>query len=174
MTLVASLFARRMANSVEVCSSAHKRASSRWVPISLGSRVGKLRIGARSEEPDRRFFFRLVISLKALIRLGERAGARTQDPVIKSHVLYRLSYALPWPLMALRSIAIVFGHSRSMSCRFGSRRGENRLFPDHAFGPRCVGGWGAEVNSGRGCRRSRQGPGFVRRSRHLAGEFKLD
>jgi hypothetical protein len=25
---------------------------------------------------------------------GERAGARTQDPVIKSHVLYRLSYAL--------------------------------------------------------------------------------
>ena len=32
---------------------------------------------------------------------GERAGARTQDPVIKSHVLYRLSYALPWPLMAL-------------------------------------------------------------------------
>jgi hypothetical protein len=33
-----------------------------------------------------------------LILLGERAGARTQDPVIKSHVLYRLSYALPWPL----------------------------------------------------------------------------
>ena len=33
-------------------------------------------------------------------KLGERAGARTQDPVIKSHVLYRLSYALPWPLMA--------------------------------------------------------------------------
>lgn len=31
---------------------------------------------------------------------GERAGARTQDPVIKSHVLYRLSYALPWPPMA--------------------------------------------------------------------------
>jgi hypothetical protein len=26
--------------------------------------------------------------------VGERAGARTQDPVIKSHVLYRLSYAL--------------------------------------------------------------------------------
>jgi hypothetical protein len=31
-------------------------------------------------------------------KLGERAGARTQDPVIKSHVLYRLSYALPWLL----------------------------------------------------------------------------
>jgi hypothetical protein len=28
------------------------------------------------------------------ILLGERAGDRTQDPVIKSHVLYRLSYAL--------------------------------------------------------------------------------
>ena len=27
--------------------------------------------------------------------IGERAGTRTQDPVIKSHVLYRLSYALP-------------------------------------------------------------------------------
>ena len=26
---------------------------------------------------------------------GERAGTRTQDPVSKSHVLYRLSYALP-------------------------------------------------------------------------------
>jgi hypothetical protein len=25
---------------------------------------------------------------------GERGGARTHDPVIKSHVLYRLSYAL--------------------------------------------------------------------------------
>jgi hypothetical protein len=31
---------------------------------------------------------------KSLILLGERAGDRTQDPVIKSHVLYRLSYAL--------------------------------------------------------------------------------
>jgi hypothetical protein len=31
---------------------------------------------------------------KYLILLGERAGDRTQDPVIKSHVLYHLSYAL--------------------------------------------------------------------------------
>jgi hypothetical protein len=31
---------------------------------------------------------------KSLILLGERGGARTHDPVIKSHVLYRLSYAL--------------------------------------------------------------------------------
>jgi hypothetical protein len=31
---------------------------------------------------------------KLLILLGERAGDRTQDPVIKSHVLYHLSYAL--------------------------------------------------------------------------------
>jgi hypothetical protein len=28
---------------------------------------------------------------------GERGGARTHDPVIKSHVLYRLSYALALP-----------------------------------------------------------------------------
>ena len=27
-------------------------------------------------------------------QIGERGGARTHDPVIKSHVLYRLSYAL--------------------------------------------------------------------------------
>jgi hypothetical protein len=32
--------------------------------------------------------------LNLLGLFGERAGARTQDPVIKSHVLYRLSYAL--------------------------------------------------------------------------------
>jgi hypothetical protein len=27
---------------------------------------------------------------------GERGGTRTHDPMIKSHVLYRLSYALTW------------------------------------------------------------------------------
>lgn len=43
---------------------------------------------------------RLKVGPKCLILCGERAGARTQDPVIKSHVLYRLSYALPWPPMA--------------------------------------------------------------------------
>lgn len=80
--------------------------------------------------------------------VGERAGARTQDPVIKSHVLYRLSYALPWPLMALKSIAIVSVIWKSMTWRCG----ENRTLPGHAFGPRCVGGWGAEVNSASGCR----------------------
>jgi hypothetical protein len=31
---------------------------------------------------------------KYLILLGERGGTRTLDPMIKSHVLYRLSYAL--------------------------------------------------------------------------------
>jgi hypothetical protein len=31
---------------------------------------------------------------KCLKTFGERGGARTHDPVIKSHVLYRLSYAL--------------------------------------------------------------------------------
>jgi hypothetical protein len=29
-----------------------------------------------------------------LILFGERGGTRTRDPMIKSHVLYRLSYAL--------------------------------------------------------------------------------
>jgi hypothetical protein len=31
--------------------------------------------------------------------VGEPAGTRTQDPVIKSHVLYRLSYGLGAPLL---------------------------------------------------------------------------
>jgi hypothetical protein len=28
------------------------------------------------------------------VMFGERGGTRTRDPMIKSHVLYRLSYAL--------------------------------------------------------------------------------
>jgi hypothetical protein len=31
---------------------------------------------------------------KSLFSLGERGGTRTLDPMIKSHVLYHLSYAL--------------------------------------------------------------------------------
>ena len=46
------------------------------------------------------FVNQFIFYRKLLNLFGERAGARTQDPVIKSHVLYRLSYALPWPLMA--------------------------------------------------------------------------
>jgi hypothetical protein len=78
--------------------------------------------------PTRGFFGRLRFSLKSLISCGERAGARTQDPVIKSHVLYRLSYALPWPPMAsLGSIAIVFGHSeKHILPQRNARREENR------------------------------------------------
>ena len=34
------------------------------------------------------------IKHKSLICIGERGGTRTHDPMIKSHVLYRLSYAL--------------------------------------------------------------------------------
>ncbi|HEX4042360.1 MAG TPA: hypothetical protein VHY10_11705, partial [Xanthobacteraceae bacterium] len=34
------------------------------------------------------------------------AGTRTQDPVIKSHVLYRLSYALDLPDQILKSSGI--------------------------------------------------------------------
>ena len=42
---------------------------------------------------------RTALSLDNIMQLyglndGEPAGTRTQDPVIKSHVLYRLSYAL--------------------------------------------------------------------------------
>jgi hypothetical protein len=36
----------------------------------------------------------LKSSYAAMILFGERGGTRTLDPMIKSHVLYRLSYAL--------------------------------------------------------------------------------
>ena len=39
----------------------------------------------------------------AMIGNGERAGIRTLDPVIKSHVLYQLSYALTWRIKYLNS-----------------------------------------------------------------------
>ena len=38
-----------------------------------------------------------------MIGNGERAGIRTLDPVIKSHVLYQLSYALTWRFKYLNS-----------------------------------------------------------------------
>ena len=34
------------------------------------------------------------VEIMLWFQCGERGGARTHDPVIKSHVLYRLSYAL--------------------------------------------------------------------------------
>lgn len=56
--------------------------------------------------------------------------------------------------------------------RAGLRRGENRLFPDHAFGPRCVGGWGAEVNSRRVCQNTRHKRGFACRFLRLGQSFE--
>lgn len=121
-------------------------------------------------------FSRAKMRRKSLNLLGERAGARTQDPVIKSHVLYRLSYALPWPLMALRSIAIVVGHFEKhvLPPRLAWRRGENRLFPDHAFGPRCVGGWGVEVNSRGGCQDLWRERGLAHCFHRLGRSFQPD
>ncbi|MCW2078295.1 UNVERIFIED_ORG: hypothetical protein M2193_000470 [Bradyrhizobium japonicum] len=42
-----------------------------------------------STAPTRGFFNRLMVWRKLLNLLGERAGARTQDPVIKSPIAYR-------------------------------------------------------------------------------------
>ena len=42
--------------------------------------------GTAANSPDRNFH--------SLDFIGERGGTRTLDPMIKSHVLYRLSYAL--------------------------------------------------------------------------------
>ena len=41
-----------------------------------------------------------------------------------------------------KEIAIVFGHFEKhvLPPRLIRVAGKNRLFPDHAFGPRCVGG----------------------------------
>ncbi len=38
---------------------------------------------------------------------GERDGARTHDPVIKSHVLYQLSYALAPSRRIMHALAAV-------------------------------------------------------------------
>ena len=114
--------------------------------------------------------------LQVIEIVGERAGARTQDPVIKSHVLYRLSYALPWPLMASKRLPSCSDIREA--CLAATPKtdvaGKNRLFPDHAFGPRCVGGVAAEVNSAGGCRNSRQERGFARVIRSLRAEFQSD
>src|SRR5437660_3693629 len=73
-----------------------------------------------------------------LIFVGERGGTRTHDPMIKSHVLYRLSYALtvsiePVPSVKRRTPPVVQTAGRTLkgSC---SRR-------------RCVGGGPVPVNS---------------------------
>ena len=57
------------------------------------------RVGARGRLPPGQVVLSAAAWPPSLASLfasgnGERAGARTQDPVIKSHVLYRLSYAL--------------------------------------------------------------------------------
>ena len=52
-----------------------------------------------------RFFLKLTIENwpQVFDLSGERAGIRTLDPVIKSHVLYQLSYALTWRIKYLNS-----------------------------------------------------------------------
>ena len=47
--------------------------------------------GRRDQKPDQTFRFCLPLSL--LRKLGGRTRARTWDPMIKSHLLYQLSYA---------------------------------------------------------------------------------
>ena len=41
------------------------------------------------------FFWSYNKTTQMIDFVGERAGTRTQDPLIKSQMLYRLSYALP-------------------------------------------------------------------------------
>src|SRR4051794_25215873 len=60
--------------------------------------------------------------------IGERGGARTHDPVIKSHVLYRLSYALTSGSRRLPGAVDPRGTIAAQTPpAFGAR--ENRLFP---------------------------------------------
>ena len=69
------------------------------------------------------------IRYKLLILLGERGGTRTLDPMIKSHVLYRLSYAL-----TLLHEHDLFGEPVSTPHRV-----RGRLSPDHALPALCRG-----------------------------------
>jgi hypothetical protein len=53
--------------------------------------------GAATDLPKQRphgHFLDLGYRGQAIDLIGERGGTRTLDPMIKSHVLYRLSYAL--------------------------------------------------------------------------------
>ena len=91
-------------------------------------------------------------SLSLLILLGERAGARTQDPVIKSHVLYRLSYALA------QRRCVGGGWVRVNSVR-RLRQGERASVPA-SYDTTCV--------DTRGARRSKNGPVAIRTFRRAS------
>ena len=45
--------------------------------------------------------------------IGERAGTRTQDPLIKSQMLYRLSYALECGAGSRRRVYIIYEEGRT-------------------------------------------------------------
>ena len=88
--------------------------------------------------------------------IGERGGTRTLDPMIKSHVLYRLSYALTSRLnMPIR----IDG--------FHPRRKRRRGFSGPMLRRRCVGGAPAAVNSASRLINATRRPGFQRLHRPL-------
>ena len=60
--------------------------TKRWPQRNVIARTGVLNVCLPDAGTE--------IMANLLILNGERGGARTHDPVIKSHVLYRLSYAL--------------------------------------------------------------------------------
>ena len=78
--------------------------------------------------------------------VGERGGARTHDPVIKSHVLYRLSYALTegsrWFPSAFDPLGYDLRADATGVCRAG-KPAASLTMPQ----PRCVGGGPPPVNS---------------------------
>ena len=73
-------------NSTGACGSCaeHMRA------IVIAALLCATHVQDETLKPDWRLYF----WLQYLNLFGERGGTRTLDPMIKSHVLYRLSYAL--------------------------------------------------------------------------------
>ena len=58
-------------------------------PKEWHSPCGALKCGATEAVP-------ICSDVWKVLKGGERVGIRTQDPLIKSQMLYRLSYALPF------------------------------------------------------------------------------
>ena len=77
---------------VAIATGRRRRSSANYIDGELASFSVLCRPGAAEDQkatPMGGFHMS-----EPLISCGERAGTRTQDPMIKSHVLYRLSYAL--------------------------------------------------------------------------------
>ena len=91
---------------------------------------------------------------------GERGGTRTRDPMIKSHVLYRLSYALTLSFEHKLPHQRVFALVARKTGSHAAIQVRGRPFSGSCSSPRCVGGRPVRVNSAR-CRERAAGPARI-------------